>query len=120
MNVQRNELVSTDKILKDLNDCFYADIFANIEERIETIDDLSVEGLADEIAVTVNFSFSSIIADYLMDTYFSDSSEELEQFVDEVVEEESPFDNELVSEDDDLWEAFLSCARKMKNKKVNS
>lgn len=91
----------------------------------EFLQKYSIKSVADEISVTLNFSYSDVIGRYLHQNYqvigevgesLSEEVKEdaLDRFIDEVIELDSPFDHELISQDDELWDALKDCAKILK------
>lgn len=106
---------------------FISDLYQNLSERLDDeLLKMSDDQLAEEISITLNFSYSSVISAYLEENYnvVLEAGEEVDEvkqqcfldyYIYEVIQENSAFDNELVSQDDDLWYALKKCAQCIKN-----
>lgn len=113
-------------VQKVTNRSFIEALTEKVMEHLgEDLSQFTDEQLVKEIAITLNFSFSSTVTSYLEENYLvmfeehEEPNEEqqelfLEQFIDHVVSLNSPLEDELVSQDQEFYELLKSCAQVVK------
>ena len=113
-------------IQKAANRSFVEALTEKLTEHLgKDLSQLTDEQLVEEIGVTLNFSFSSMVTSYLEENYLVvlEENEEanewqqesfLDQFIDRVVSLNSPLEDELVSQDQEFYELLKGCAQVVK------
>lgn len=82
----------------------------------------SIKTIAEEISVTLNFSYSFLLERYLLNHYepvqeagdLLPKEDAMDAFITSVIELDSPFDHPIVSQDDELFDALVVCAKELR------